>query len=420
NILICCKEVNEKERRRNQKQKSNALQLKGRIFLFSIHSVVDTSRDGQLSLTIYWRDVVMENFSLACRSEDQLKLWKSTMERLITRTRERQSALEQPQGSPTLVSQRIGSNQQYGTNYDSEDEVDLQRRGRYSEGSSLTLAMQQDKASAPLSYRKTYDGAASRGRGNAKKLAGDYQSELVDGIERSATISTFHRRQGTNGSGSSFGDSVEPVSRNQSSPMQSGAYYSKHDVPPVPVPPFHRSTGDTVGRMHSQKGPGHISITSPIPTAFMSSNSPVTPGMPTGLNGMSALSNITTPVPLLSGSHGAGLPGGLQAKPIKVKVHFQDDIFVIVVKHDVHLKDLVERVERKIKICAGPRVGICSGHEQDLASAPPLGIRMKYQDEDGDLISIGFDEDVQLAFESANASRKDETVMSTLNLFVSL
>ncbi|KAJ2091963.1 hypothetical protein GGI09_005950, partial [Coemansia sp. S100] len=56
----------------------------------------------------------------------------------------------------------------------------------------------------------------------------------------------------------------------------------------------------------------------------------------------------------------------------------------------------------------------------DLASAPPLGIRMKYQDEDGDLISIGFDEDVQLAFESANASRKDETVMSTLNLFVSL
>ncbi|KAJ2336575.1 Guanine nucleotide exchange factor for Cdc42p [Coemansia sp. RSA 2681] len=172
--------------------------------------------------------------------------------------------------------------------------------------------------------------------------------------------------------------------------------------------------------MHSQKGPGHISITSPIPTAFMSSNSPVTPGMPTGLNGMSALSNITTPVPLLSGSHGAGLPGGLQAKPIKVKVHFQDDIFVIVVKHDVHLKDLVERVERKIKICAGPRVGICSGHEQDLASAPPLGIRMKYQDEDGDLISIGFDEDVQLAFESANASRKDETVMSTLNLFVSL
>ncbi|KAJ2891051.1 Guanine nucleotide exchange factor for Cdc42p [Coemansia aciculifera] len=421
NILICCKEVNEKERRRNQKHKSNALQLKGRIFLFSIHSVVDTSRDGQLSLTIYWRDVVMENFSLACRTEDQLKLWKSTMERLITRTRDRQSALEQPQGSPTtLVPQRNGSNQQYGTSYDSEEEVGIKHRGRYSEGSSLTLAMQQDKTPSSLSYRKTYDGAASRGRGNAKKLAGDYQSELVDGIERSATISTFHRRQGTNGSGSSFGDSVEPPSRNQSSPMQSGTYYGKHDVPPVPVPPFHRSAGDTVGRMHSQKGPGHISITSPIPTAFLSSNSPVTPGVLAGVGGMSALSNITTPVPLGTSSQSAGTPGLLQAKPIKVKVHFQDDIFVIVVKHDVHLKDLVERVERKIKICAGPRVGICSGHEQDLASAPPLGIRMKYQDEDGDLISIGFDEDVQLAFESANASRKDETVMSTLNLFVTL
>ncbi|KAJ2748407.1 Guanine nucleotide exchange factor for Cdc42p, partial [Coemansia pectinata] len=420
NILICCKEVNEKERRRNQKQKSNALQLKGRIFLFSIHSVVDTSRDGQLSLTIYWRDVVMENFSLACRTEDQLKLWKSTMERLITRTRERSAAAEQPQESPTtLVPQRVGSNQQYGTDYDSED-VGIQRRGRHSEGSSLIFAMQLDKSASSLSHRKTYDGAPSRGRSNANKLAGDYQSELVDGIERSATISTFHRRQGTNGSGSSFGDAVEPVHRNQSSPMQSGPYYGKHEVPPVPVPPFHRSAGDTIGKIHSQKGPGPITITSPIPTAFSSSISPVTPGILGGPNGLSAMSNITTPVPLLSSSNSAGLPGGLQAKPVKVKVHFQDDIFVIVVKHDVHLKDLVERVERKIKICAGPRVGICSGHEQELASAPPLGIRMKYQDEDGDLISIGFDEDVQLAFESANASRKDETVMSTLNLFVSL
>ncbi|KAJ2339374.1 Guanine nucleotide exchange factor for Cdc42p, partial [Coemansia sp. RSA 2673] len=296
NILICCKEVNEKERRRNQKHKSNALQLKGRIFLFSIHSVVDTSRDGQLSLTIYWRDVVMENFSLACRTEDQLKLWKSTMERLITRTKERSAAAEQPQESPTtLVPQRVGSNQQYGTDYDSED-IGIQRRGRYSEGSSLTLAMQQDKATSSLSHRKTYDGAAGRGRSNANKLAGDYQSELVDGIERSATISTFHRRQGTNGSGSSFGDAVEPVNRNQSSPMQSGPYYGKHEVPPVPVPPFHRSAGDTIGKIHSQKGPGPITITSPIPTAFSSSISPVTPGIFTGPNGLSAMSNITTPV----------------------------------------------------------------------------------------------------------------------------
>ncbi|KAJ2485661.1 Guanine nucleotide exchange factor for Cdc42p [Coemansia sp. RSA 2320] len=421
NILICCKEVNEKERRRNQKHKSNALQLKGRIFLFSIHSVVDTSRDGQLSLTIYWRDVVMENFSLACRTEDQLKLWKSTMERLITRNRERAPPMaEQPQGSPTtLIAHRVGSNQQYGTDYDSDEDTSVQRRGRYSEGSSLTIAMQQDKSSSSLSYRKTYDGAASRGRGgSAKKLAGDYQSELVDGIERSATISTFHRRQGTNGSGSSFGDAADSAPAFQNSPMQGGPYYGKHDVPPVPVPPLHRSTGDSVGRIHSQKAPGTLSIASPIPTAYSSSISPMTPGVAMGHSAMSALSTTGTPVPSLSNSYGLAPPLVAQAKPVKVKVHFQDDIFVIVVKHDLHMDDLVERVERKIKICAGPRVGISS--EQDLAAAPPLGIRMKYQDEDGDMISIGSDDDVQLAFESANASRKDESTMSTLNLFVSL
>ncbi|KAJ1782676.1 Guanine nucleotide exchange factor for Cdc42p, partial [Coemansia sp. RSA 2399] len=100
NILICCKETSDKDKRRNQKQKSNALHLKGRIFLFSIHSVVDTTRDSQLNLTIYWRDVVMENFSLACRSEEQLRIWKSTMERLIARTREKAaSAIEGPQSN---------------------------------------------------------------------------------------------------------------------------------------------------------------------------------------------------------------------------------------------------------------------------------------------------------------------------------
>ncbi|KAJ1662198.1 Guanine nucleotide exchange factor for Cdc42p [Coemansia sp. RSA 1813] len=448
NILICCKEMTEKDKRRNQKHKSNALHLKGRIFLFSIHSVVDTTRDNQLNLTIYWRDVVMENFSLACRSEEQLRIWKSTMERLIARTREKAaSAIEGPQSSPANVqmSQRSASSQQ-STEYDSDDEVTLPRRDRFSEGSSLTTSMQQEKGSHMLAYRKTYDGTGPRVRNGSTKKQGstDYTNEPMDGVERSATISTFHRRLGANGSNGGINDTIDPAYRNRSSPMPAGSMptgpmpagpmpagpmpagpmpagpmYGKSEVPPVPS--FHRTEGsDGIAKsIPSSKAPGTITINPPMPTAFASSISPMTPGT-AGLPG-SAMSISSTPVPQSAspqGMNGAG--GGAPTRPVKVKVHFLNDIFVIIIKQDVPFRELVERVDRKIKICAGPHVGISGSNENDIATAPLLDIRMRYQDEDGDMILVSSDEDVQMAFESANAARKDETATSTLNLFVSI
>ncbi|KAJ2594883.1 Guanine nucleotide exchange factor for Cdc42p [Coemansia sp. RSA 1722] len=419
NILICCKEVSEKDKKRSQRHKPNALQLKGRIFLFSIHSVVDTSRDGHLSLTIYWRDVVMENFSLACRSEEQLKLWKSTMEKLIARTNERASAANQAANAGSAQAQQQGGNNK---DYDSEEEISHMRRGRYSEGSSLTSAIQQEKAhQSSLSYRKTYDGAASRNRSNGKKLAGDYHNEIAEGIERAATISTFHRRQATNGSSSSFGDSSDPMHRNRTSPMPAG-YYGKQDIPPVPVPPFQRSDGDPASRPTMQKAPGTIHINSPVPTAFTSSISPMTPGLNGGpYNGqVSVMSSVATPVPSVASSQTIGHQPSSPAKVVKVKVHFHNDIYVVIARQEMQFKELVDRVDRKIKICAGPHVGITSGLEQDILSAPPLNIRMRYQDEDGDMVMINSDEDVQLAFESANAAKMDESAIGTLNIFVTI
>ncbi|KAJ1720654.1 Guanine nucleotide exchange factor for Cdc42p [Coemansia erecta] len=418
NILICCKEVSEKDKKRSQKHKPNALQLKGRIFLFSIHSVVDTSRDGQFSLTIYWRDVVMENFSLACKSEEQLKQWKDTMERLIARTNERAPSANQTPGS--------GSSQGHqgaGNEYDSDEDISNVRRGRFSEGSSLTAAMQQEKSQSSLTYRKTYDGGASRSRNNAKKLASDYQSELADGIERSATISTFHRRQGTNGSSSSFGEPGDSLHRSRTSPMPSGYYNGQDGIPPVPVPPLNRADGDTLGRMHPPRAPGTIAINSPIPTAFTSSISPMTPS----LNGMvpggqlSAMSSVTTPVPSIASTQSiSNHQPTSPAKAVKVKVHFHNDIYVVIARQDMQFKELIDRVDRKIKICAGPHVGITSGLEHDILSAPPLNIRMRYQDEDGDMINIGSNEDVQMAFESANVAKLDENAIGTLNIFVAI
>lgn len=71
---------------------------------------------------------------------------------------------------------------------------------------------------------------------------------------------------------------------------------------------------------------------------------------------------------------------------VKVKVHFLEDIFVIQVPRMTEYEELVERVGRKIRLC-GPR-------RED----GPL--RVKYVDEDGDQVSIGSTEDVQMAFET--------------------
>jgi len=72
--------------------------------------------------------------------------------------------------------------------------------------------------------------------------------------------------------------------------------------------------------------------------------------------------------------------------PVKVKVHFNEDIFVIQVPRSTEYYDLVDKVGKKIRLCGSRRDDV------------PL--RVKYRDEDGDMISLGSTEDVQMAFEA--------------------
>jgi len=65
-------------------------------------------------------------------------------------------------------------------------------------------------------------------------------------------------------------------------------------------------------------------------------------------------------------------------------VHFGSDIFIIQVLRTTEYGELVERVSKKIRLC-GPR-----------RDDGPL--RVKYEDEEGDLISMRSTEDVEMAF----------------------
>jgi len=61
-------------------------------------------------------------------------------------------------------------------------------------------------------------------------------------------------------------------------------------------------------------------------------------------------------------------------------------MFVVVVPSDVTYAALVQKVRHKLSVCS------------NVARDGPL--RMKYQDEDGDLVTISSDEDVAMAVEA--------------------
>lgn len=82
---------------------------------------------------------------------------------------------------------------------------------------------------------------------------------------------------------------------------------------------------------------------------------------------------------------------------IKIKLVLNYGVYAITTRHQISYLELMEKVEKKVR----------------LHIKPTDTLRLKYQDEDGDFITINSDDDVQMAFESRGAH-------NTANLFVSL
>lgn len=153
------------------------------------------------------------------------------------------------------------------------------------------------------------------------------------------------------------------VSQRSRSLSQPSSYLPKSVAPPLPSSPWMDAPPN------GKRGSGSSQSSSD----YSGHASPITP------YGSSESS-------LLRGSRSQGFDNLNNANlNVKVKVHFHEDIFVIQVPLATEYSDLVERVGRKIRLC-GPR-----------RDDGPL--RVKYRDDDGDLVSLGSTEDVQMAFE---------------------
>ncbi|KAG5641273.1 hypothetical protein DXG03_005585 [Asterophora parasitica] len=173
----------------------------------------------------------------------------------------------------------------------------------------------------------------------------------------------------------------QPITTRSRSASQPIAYVPK-DVSPPPLPTAAQWSRDrsNTSTLNQKRGSGSSQSTGGDSSDYSpNSSSPVTPfgSSESSLGGVGIRSSRSQ----YFENHGMPMNG----PPVKVKVHFHEDIFVIQVARSTEYDDLVERVGRKIRLC-GPR-----------RDDGPL--RVKYKDEDGDMVSLGSTEDVQMAFE---------------------
>jgi cell division control protein 24 len=106
---------------------------------------------------------------------------------------------------------------------------------------------------------------------------------------------------------------------------------------------------------------------------------------------------------------GVDVPPGSKSQ-VKVKIHYNNDKLAIIVPYNIAYSQLIDRIERKVRICGnGPEISLTSP------------IRIRYQDEDGDLISMNSDDDVQMAFDVGSESNcNDSGGTTSVTLYVQI
>ncbi|CCM00418.1 uncharacterized protein FIBRA_02448 [Fibroporia radiculosa] len=232
--------------------------------------------------------------------------------------------------------------------------------------------------SRPLSRPAT--GHAPEENGLSSAARGSLRSQFSSTKLR-ATCEQSEQRLAANTRASTTSGHGPLRSRSASQPSA----YNPYAAPPPPLPtsvPWTNRSHSSMGQ-NNKRGSGSSQSTGDSSDySPHSGSSPITPfgSSESSLAGMPS-SRISRPQEKMVTSATDRLSG-----PVKVKVHFHEDIFVIQVPRSTEFDELVEKVGKKIRLC-GPR-----------RDDGPL--RVKYKDEDGDLVSLGSTEDVQMAFES--------------------
>lgn len=87
---------------------------------------------------------------------------------------------------------------------------------------------------------------------------------------------------------------------------------------------------------------------------------------------------------------------------IKIRLYYKNELYLVIAPMNIRYKELLQRAEAKMRQCS-------VGHSEKSFQGRPM--TLKYRDEDGDMITIGSDDDIQMAFEC-----RQET--NAINLYI--
>lgn len=437
-ILLCCKET--KDLKKNSKsmsiskkpKKRASLQLKGRIFVNNITDVVPASRNGVYSLQVWWKgDQDQEFFTLRCKNEENLKQWHGGLAKLMEEAKVAMAEYRSTQsinshGSARGVSNtQLTSLQQLSLNdrshdlYESDEEShQTEDTTEDNESTSGSISMSREHSTHSMRSRSAtnesmngvgyprYNGAIASQRilsnGMPRHLVGDYGvSQFSPALEPESPYGS------SRGSPSS---SAYPFPRTSYHETELSGSMSRNTAPAMSrggsregagARPMYAVSGARGSNTSLNQRPGMNART-------RSASSPNINGYPQR-PGIS-IPEMPPPPPMPSSSRtsrsgytasSASSAKGSPSASTKVKVNYGEDMFVVLLPREADFHDLMDRVEKKIRLCAHSAADVAS-------------FRIRYKDEDGDLITISSDEDVAMALDTVSAEPN-----GTLTLYAS-
>ncbi|KAI8640044.1 hypothetical protein BD408DRAFT_404414 [Parasitella parasitica] len=444
-IMLICKEskdsIKNKSGKSIKKKRRGSLQPKGLIAMSKILSVRNTSTgEGNWCLLVDWKDSEVNTVIFRFRNEEQVKLWESTLKRRMSHTKNYVSntQLVSMQNSQQSMPASLRTDEDEDDEYD--DDAALAQRSRSNSLSAHLLNSISGRSKVPRNM-----GADQPGHGKQRYTAGS-NSPLPRTSSSATTYNYFDyyypaspppsnpsspttsSRASQSSAASSSRVGASPLADIASNFMSSGISSSsssstEDDYGQFPLPPVNRSQSQSAAptyytmnatayqqqigsspRLRTQSSPNihhnsRIEETPEVPfnsrTLYQALPSPLnSPTRDSNANnsGTSRKSDHSSPQTPLS-------PINNIFGSVKIKLNYNDGIYMVVCSTEVLYDELISRVERKIRL---------------VANVQPNGnLRLKYLDEDGDMITINSDDDVQMAFENRGDT-------NTINLFVSV
>ncbi|KAF8702104.1 Rho guanine nucleotide exchange factor scd1, partial [Rhizoctonia solani] len=444
-------------------KRKTPLLLKGRIFLNNVTKTV--AGKPSHALQVWWRgDDDLEFFTLRCRSEEQLTKWETNINQLIKENANRRASdrAARQQHDRALSTSSALSYAATPPPYSSNQPLPPYPGPRTPRLHGHPFVAQEDDGDYPASGRATPLEARRSQPPERERERGEYErprarTEGADG----ATMMQYRQHpppmppptgglpsipRGAplpprGGSEASFGPGREP-SFSSSRPVQNlrskfsstrlRSAYDSQNASTESMPKVHE--GGHPGEDHD----GHVSresATTPTPrngsapphlrmrsasqpSAYVAAPPQQPPPPVPRWNGNGSASSLgtspeekrgsgssestnlsseysptNTQSPITPFGDGAGMARRLlgSGESVRVKVHYKTDLFQIIVPRDTVFNDLVTKVAHKVRLCG----------EAGERDAP---LRVKYRDEDGDMISLGSDDDVQMAFDGTRTA----------------